>query len=385
MVGIIYLSNFKSNFNFIIPLLVKYIKSYSTAILKKVEECKLDINDKSNFINKLCNMTEEELTDVDLSLFLVRLQKEADHLYQASGIQLAPDVIKWLKKNIVKTIQGLKEVDDNEREVFLVGDYNHEITVNDQIAKFTYTGYEEISGKIGKLIAALNSPDPEYPEKHTKFQIVKLTLNEQSAYFCYYRGIKKNSMRSSKKLMVFKNANQFVFAEDTVIDLGGNVDFFILRDHIFITNVKSFENAFDYRDHIAELRDQNLAQIVSMPFFEGETSNKELFEESCKKFIHSRGLAQIKPETLNAVQENFQDRCSELSRIKSNVPDEEAEREKYLKKYGTIWELFEYIDLDNRKIIFIEGASPKALIHFFADKIVRSFLTEDFKVAVAYE
>lgn len=101
-----------------------------------------------------------------------------------------------------------------------------------------------------------------------------------------------NSIRSYKKLMVFKNANQFVFAEDTVIDLGGNVDFFIMADHIFIINVKSFENAFDYKDHIAELRDQNLAQIVSMPFFEGETSNKELFEESCKKFIQSRGLAQ---------------------------------------------------------------------------------------------
>ncbi|MGE7827333.1 Kiwa anti-phage protein KwaB-like domain-containing protein [Paenibacillus sp. NPDC093718] len=345
----------------------------------------MDINHSDNFVSKLSNMTEDELTNVDLSFHLVRLQKEADHLYQSSCIQLAPDVIKWVKKNIVKTIQGLKVVVDNDREAFLVGDYNHEITVNDQIAKFAYAEYEEISRKVGKLVTALNSHDPEYPEKHTKFQIVKLTCNEQSAYFCYYRGVKKNSMRSSKKLMVLKNANQFVFAEDTVIDLGGNVDFFIVGDHIFIINVKSFENAFDYRDHIAELRDQNLTQIVSMPFFEGETSNKELFEESCKKFIHSRGLAQIKPETLSAVQENFQDRCAELSRIKSNVPEDEFEREKYMKKYGTIWDLFEYIDLDNRKIIFIEGASPRALIHFFADKIVRSFLTEDFKVAVAYE
>lgn len=345
----------------------------------------MDINHNDNMIYKLSNMNEDELTDVDLSLHLVRLQKESDHLYQSSGIQLAPDVIKWVKKSIVKTILSLKEVDDSENEVFLVGDYNHEITVNDQIAKFAYADHQEIKAKVGQLISALNNPDPEYPEKHTKFQIVKLTYNEQSAYFCYYRGVKKNSMRSSKKLMVYKNANQFVFAEDTVIDLGGNIDFFIVGEHIFIINVKSFENAFDYRDHITELRDQNLSQIVSMPFFDGETSNKELFEESCKKFIHSRGLAQIKPETLKAVQENFQDRCTELSRIKSNVPEGQSEKEKYMMKYGTIWDLFEYIDLDNRKIIFIEGASPKALIHFFADKIVKSFLTEDFKVAVAYE
>ncbi len=345
----------------------------------------MDLNQRDNLIHRISVMTEAELTNVDLSLHLVRLQKESDPSYQSTEIQLAPDVIRWVKKNIVKTLQGLKEIDDSGSDIFLVGDYNHEITVNDRIAKFAYADRREIREKAGRLIAALSHPDPEYPEKHTKFQIVKLTYNEQTAYFCYYRGIKKNSMRSTKRLMVFKNANQFVFAEDTVLDLGGNIDFFLIGDHIFIVNVKAFENAFDYRDHIAELRDHNLSQLVAMPFFDGESSNKASFESSCKNFIHSRGLAQIKPETLSAVQENFQARCAELSRIRANVPEDPTEQEKYKKRYGTIWELFEYIDLENRKIVYVEGASPTALIHFFADKIVKSFLTEDFKVAVAYE
>ncbi|EFM09518.1 conserved hypothetical protein [Paenibacillus curdlanolyticus YK9] len=345
----------------------------------------MDINNNENIICRLSNMTEDTLAEVDLSLHLVRLQKEADSFYQSSGIQLAPDVGKWVKKSIVKTLQELKEVDDTESRVFLVGNYNHEIKINDKLAKLELSEDQGLLDKVRKLTTALRSPDPEYPEKYTSFQIVKLTLDEQDAYFCYYRGVKKNSMRSSKKLMVFKNANQFVFAEDTVIDLGGNIDFFVVGDFMFIMNVRNFEFAFDYRDHINEQRDRNLTEIVSMPFFDGENSNKGIFEESCKKFIHSRGLAQIKPVTLTAIQTNFQERCNELSQIKANLPVDETEKGRYLAKYGTIWELFDYIDMENRKIIFNEGDSPRPLLHFFADKIVKSFVTEDFKVAVAYE
>jgi len=347
----------------------------------------MDINHHDNIINKLSNLelSDESLNEVDLSFHLVRLQKESDSFYQSSGIQLAPDVIQWVKKSIINTLQSLKEVDDTESEVFLVGNYNHEIAINDRIAKFEMVEDPGLIDKVRKLTTSLRSPDPEYPEKHTSFQIVKLTLDEQDAYFCYYRGVKKNSMRSSKKLMVFKNANQFVFSEDTVVDLGGNIDFFIVGDFIFIMNVRNFEFAFDYRDHINELRDQNLNQIISMPFFDGDDSNKEIFEESCKRFIYSRSLAQIKPATLAAIQTNFHDRCIELSQIKENLPEDQTEKERYMEKYGTIWELFKYIDLDNRKIIFKEGSSPRPLLHFFADKIVKSFVTEDFRVAVAYE
>ncbi|MEK4508969.1 Kiwa anti-phage protein KwaB-like domain-containing protein [Paenibacillus sp. FSL K6-2524] len=347
----------------------------------------MDINHNDNIVYRLSNLalTDEALNAVDLSFHLVRVQKESDSFYQSSGIQLAPDVIKWDKKSIIKTLQGLKEVDDTGSKVFLVGNYNHEIKINDRIARFELSENQGLLDKVRKLTTALRTPDPEYLEKHTNFQSVKLTLGEQDAYFFYYRGVKKNSMRSSKKLMVFKNANQFAFAEDTIVDIGGNIDFFIVGDFILIINVRNFEFAFDYRDHINEQRDRNLTEIISMPFFDGEDSNKGKFEESCKKYIHSRGLAQIKRDTLTAIQSNFEARCTELSQIKANLPADQAEQERYKKKYNTIWELFEYIDLDNRKIIFKEDASPRALLHFFADKIVKSFVTEDFKVAVAYE
>lgn len=348
----------------------------------------MDINHYDNIIYKLSNLmlTDETLNEVDLSFHLVRLQKEADSFYQSSGIQLAPDVIKWVKKSIFKTLQGLKEVDDTGSKVFLVGNYNHEIKINDRIARFELSENQGLLDKVRKLTTALRTPDPEYPEKHTNFQLVKLTLGEQDAYFCYYRGVKKNSMRtSSKKLWVIKNANQFIFTEDTMIDLGGNIDFFIVGDFIFIINVRNFEFAFDYRDHINELRDRNLTEIISMPFFDGENSNKWKFEESCKRYIHSRGLAQIKRETLTAIQTNFEARCNDLSQIKANLPEDQTEQERYKMKYSTIWELFEYIDLDNRKIIYKEDASPRALLHFFTNKIVKSFVTEDFKVAIAYE
>ena len=347
----------------------------------------MDINHHENIIYKLSNMPDDALTEVDLSFHLVRKQKESDSYYQSTCIQLAPDVIKWLKKSIVNSLQELKEVDDAERQVFLVGDYNHEIKLNDRIAKFVLDDDDDqgLIDKVTKLVKALRCPDPEYPEKHTKFQIVKLTLGEKDAYFCYYRGVKKNSIKSSKKMMVIKNSNQFVFAEDTVVDLGGNIDFFIIENCIFIINVRSFEYAFEYKDHITERRDQNIAQIISMPFFHGKDSNREAFEKSCKKHIYSRTLAQIKPETMAAIKENFDARCDELSQIKANEPQDQDAKEQYVAKYSSLWGLFEYIDLENRKIIFTEDSSPKPLIHFFADKIVKSFVTENYKVAVAYE
>jgi len=333
----------------------------------------MDINHRDNLIHKLSTINEAQMQDIDVAFHLVRKQSEADQLYQTSEIALHPDVKKWVRSNIIKSLQELKEEGDANNSVFLVGEYNHEISPNDKIAKFALN--QVLLSKKGKLITALRCPDPEYPEKRTSFQIVKLTYEEQDAYFCYYRGTRKTS---SKKKAVLKNANQYVFADEAIIDIGGNIDFFIVGDYIYIINVRNFEFAFDYRDH-------NLTEIVSMPFFDGENSNSEIFEESCKKFIYSRSLAQIKPDTLTAIQTNFQDRCNELSQIKANLPRGQAEKERYMAKYGTIWELFEFIDLEARKIIFNEGASPRPLLHFFADKIVKSFVTEDFKIAVAYE
>lgn len=122
-----------------------------------------------------------------------------------------------------------------------------------------------------------------------------------------------------------------------------------------------------------------------MSFFQSSDVNVEEFEKICKKFVYSRSLAQIQPETLEIFQEKFEERCNDLLILKQNIPDDPLEKQKYKDELGTIWDLFDFIDLEAKKIKFEKGESPKPLIHFFADKIVKSFLTEDFKVASAFE
>jgi hypothetical protein len=340
----------------------------------------MDINKSENLIYKLCNLQNEELNNIEVSFNLVRKQSESDNFFQSLEVQLAPDVQVWLRDHIIKNLNLLRQEDDLNNKVFMVGDYNHEIRMNDKIAKFALDG--DLLEKKNKLISALRDSDTEYPENRTNFQITKLKLGNNAAYFCFYRGTKKNT---SKKRFAIKNSNQFQFIETTIIDMGGSFDFFILDDHIFILNVTSFEYAFDYRDHINQLRDQNLTQIVSMPFFEDDGADKAAFVEACSKFFYSRGLAQIKPQTISAIQSKFEERCIELALIRSSAPENEQEKKEYIEKFGTLWDLFDYIDVEHYKVKYEEGNSPKPLIHFFADKIVKSFLTEDIKIATSYE
>jgi len=177
----------------------------------------LNINNSENLIFKLSNITEDEqLSNIDVSFHLVKKQREADDQYQTLEIELAPDVKKWIRKNIIKSLIDLK----HDNNVFNVGDYNHEISINDKIAKFSLNTVTDMLDKKIKLISSLRRSDTEYPEKQTNFQIVKLTFEEHMAYFGYYRGIKRNTSRTRKR-MAFKNTNQFQFMDDTtIIDIG---------------------------------------------------------------------------------------------------------------------------------------------------------------------
>ena len=96
----------------------------------------MDINNSENLIFKLSTITNEQLSDVDVTFHLVRKQNEADSLYQTLEVQLAPDVKEWVRKSIINSLKELKQTDDNNNHVFYVGDYNHEISMNDKIAKF---------------------------------------------------------------------------------------------------------------------------------------------------------------------------------------------------------------------------------------------------------
>ncbi|PRS08069.1 hypothetical protein C6W27_22945 [Bacillus paralicheniformis] len=342
----------------------------------------MDLNSTDNILNQLSDMGEKDLNQVDLSISLVVKQKEADCYYQSMNIALDIEVKNWLKNHIVKFLNTLKEKDSLDNNVFNVGDYNLEIKKQDQIAKFDLNRNENLKLKKDQLISAISNPDPQFEEQNTNFQFVKVSYQSNKAYFCFYRGTKKNT---KKRRYAIKNANQFQFFDSTVIDLGGNADFIIIEDYIFILNIKNFEYAFDFRDHINDLRDKNIAEIISMPFFSGEDSNKLEFEKACKTYIYSRSLANIQPDTIAALQQKFEDRCNELSEIKRKEPSDELAKEEYKKKHGTLWDLFDYIDIENYKIKFNPGEKPSPLIHFFSDKIAKSFLTESIKVVSSYE
>ncbi|MFD5022304.1 Kiwa anti-phage protein KwaB-like domain-containing protein [Paenibacillus sp. NPDC058367] len=342
----------------------------------------MDINNENNLLWKLSELTDDKFKKVNLSLSLVKKQKESDAYYQSSETALAPDVKKWLKEFIVESLDKLKVANEEGIRKFAVCDYNHEITKNESIAKYDVS-LSPLKDKKNKLVASIRNPDPMYVEKDSLFQMVKVAYDNEFAYFCFYKGIKKNGART--KRWVSKSSNQFEFINETIIELGGSISFIIIDNCIFIRNVTNFEYAFDYTDHITKLRDENLTNIISMPFFEGESANKELFETSCKKYLFSRGLAQIKPQTLAVLQNKFEARCDELAKIKRKAPTNPEKREEYIEKFGSVWKLLEYIDVEQYKIKFSEGVSPTPLIHFFADKIAKSFLTEDYRVVMAYD
>lgn len=345
----------------------------------------MDINNSDNILSKLCGLNESDYNDINFSFSLVSKQKESDSFYQSTELALAPEVIKWMKKHIISELKELRTPDESGALIFNFADYNHEIAKLDKIARHDLSTSEAalLKDKKDKLTTSLSMPNPQYDEKETDFQMAKLHYDGESVYFCFYKGVKKTSSR--KKKMIAKNSKEFNFVSETIIELGGKISFIIVNDFIFITNVTNFEYTFDYKDHITKLRDENLAGIMTMPFFESEEVDKEHFEASCKMHLYSRSLAQIKPETLRVLQEKFDERCAELAKIKKRAPKDPEKKKRYIEKFGTVWKLLEYIDVENHKIKFSEGDTPTPLIHFFTDKIAKSFLAEDYRIVTAYD
>lgn len=339
----------------------------------------MDINEKSNIMTSITNLDEKKMTDIEMSFHLVSKEKHSANYYRSSNVLLDEEVNKWLVENIIKSLADLKQ-NNEEKDAFMVGDYNHELKVNDLIARCDLASLNLVDRKK-QLYESIMNVDREYSFKKTNFQAVRFKYEKQEVTFFYYRGIQKDT---SKKKRAIKNSNVFYFVDDPVVDIGGKIDFFIIEDHIFIIDVRSFEYAFDYSTHVEKLRDEKLAKIIELPFFSGENSNKSDFENACKHTFYSRGLAQISEDTLSAIEKNFSARCEELRIVKKNIPENEAESEEYKKKFGVVWDLMDFIDIKEEKIKFSKEKSPKILIHFFADKIVKSFLTEDIKVALAY-
>ena len=343
----------------------------------------MTLNTDTNIIKKISNLSADEVNTLRLEMYLVSKEFESENYYRAIKTELSDTVIKWLRKNLINEINELKVTNEDDELVFAVGDYNFEISVQDTIAKFKYTS-SPIENKAEGLISTLIGEGNLEKITNTNFQSVKATLNNQVVYFFYYRSLKKDTARKRKRRVV-RDSNVFHFIEEPIIDVGGSLDFFILDDFVYIINLRAFEFAFGHADHINTKRDINLAKILEADFFDNPLCDRALFKAACEHSFYSKSIAQIKEETINALVDNFEKRCDELKVIKSNLPTQEEQQNEYKKKLGLIWDLISYIDLNEKKIIYQEGQSVKPLIHFFADKIAKSFLTEDIRVVLGYE
>ncbi|HDR7174634.1 MULTISPECIES: Kiwa anti-phage protein KwaB-like domain-containing protein [Bacillus] len=345
----------------------------------------MEINVAEHPINKLINLTSEQLKEcinqnnLQISFYAVKKQKNADNYYHAQQLALAEELRLWLIKHIVSQLKLFR----GEHNQFLISEYNFEIQKNATLAKFHVQNVEPLVSRFNDLSESLNRQEL-LDWKQSNFQYIKVLFEEEVFYFAFYRAPKKASQK--KKFAIF-SSNEWNIKESPDLELGGAIDFFVVGEKIYINNLRHFEYTFDYSDHINIQRDENLNTITSLGLFQGVDSNKEQFMNQCKKYIYSRSLAQISPITLAALEENFEDRCEDLKQIKQKFDDlsEESEKQAMQEQFKEIWPLYDFIDLNNQKIVYNEEQKPTTLIHFFADKIVRSFLTDEFKVALAYE
>ncbi|WP_343834625.1 Kiwa anti-phage protein KwaB-like domain-containing protein [Bacillus horti] len=325
-------------------------------------------------------MTDQELGNLDLHAYLVTKASESDELYIAKKELLHDDVRKFLKSSIRRELNDIKHADETENKIFHVTDYNHEITKNDYIAKLTIDFDATLKSKINKLVQSLIQNGSDFMDLETKFQVIEVAMNSESAYFIYYRGVKKTAInkKSTKRIQTIRHGQQLVLQNDNVVEFGGKIEMFILGENIYVINPKTLEHTFDYTDHISQKRDANLNTITQMSFFDGESKVDE-FVKSANKFILSRGIAQIKNITLEVLEEQFENRCEELKRIKADIPEGDEEKKAYKERYQALWPLYDHLDLVNYKVRFDINKSVTPLLHFFSDKIVESFLTKQFR------
>ncbi|EPZ0458824.1 Kiwa anti-phage protein KwaB-like domain-containing protein [Bacillus sp. CD3-5] len=345
----------------------------------------MEITDTNHPINALINLTSEQLehsidqNELQISLFVVKKQTNAENYYHSKRLPLAKELRVWLAKHIISQLKSFRGPDNQ----FIISQYNFEIQKNATLAKLNVRDTDALMTRFNTLHESLELNELLEWQK-SNFQYIKISFGDNAFYFNFYRAPKKSSQK--RKYAIF-NSNEWHIKEQPDIEVGGAISFFAIGHEVYINNLRNFEYTFGYSDHINAKRDQNIDAITSLDLFQGEDSNKEEFVVKCKKYIYSRSLAQISESTLEALEENFEARCEDLKQIKQRYDGlmEETEKQEMRERFKEIWSLYDFINLNNNTIIFNEEQEPTTLIHFFADKIVRSFLTDEFKVALAYE
>ncbi|MBC1532071.1 DUF4868 domain-containing protein [Listeria seeligeri] len=326
----------------------------------------MELGNVNHPINRILQL--ENFENINIEIFYISVTKTLDCIYKSCDILVEKDVKKWYLNHTITNLRAIKK--DSEFKCFA---YNNEISIHDQIAVIdTKEQKGPIKDNLDLMRKAMIDSDGEMSNQ-TKFHLLKINIDSKDVYFGYYKGVKKQNAK--RKYLFLIEGKNFKSIDNKIVELGGNIDFIILEEKIYVINPRNFEFAFLYSDHITKKRDKNLEKITELDIFKND-HDKYFFRNGSSHHLMARGIAQIKGEDLKALKNNFNERCKELLEIKNTI-QKEPEKEEILKsELGVLIDLTNYIDFEDNKIIFNEGDDPKPLLYLFEDKIMKSFLTE---------
>jgi hypothetical protein len=338
----------------------------------------MELNNQDHVVKELMTIDKANYNEIELSTHFVCKDKNKDNYYFSKSVEIDDSITNFLKEHIIKKLKDYIFEDNN----FAVQDYNHEFTISGYIGRFKIDSIQPNNIVVKNLDLLRKSISKDELENINKsnFQIITLTLNSEKVSFCFYKSIKRQG--KSKKRAIF-SSGEFKAINNELAEFGGNFSFFMDEKNIYILDPKQFEWAFDYKDHIARKSEVNMNKLTSMDFFPDEET-KKAFKSAASHHLLVRGVASMEDNIINEVDKYFEARVEELKVIrdkKQSISDEES-LNKFKLEIGELDYLINYIDFDNKKIIFKEKDNPTPLLHFFQDKIVESFLTKKIKIAM---
>lgn len=331
------------------------------------------MQNESKVIDNLFN--HKNLNELSTEFFYLR-HVNLDEKYKAVEVKVSTEIVSWIKEDI-KT--NLKSFWDEQNKKFNIKNYNHELTINDTIAKLDLSvdTMTELNLTKEKMIESTINKDKNADElKNSNFNLIKFSIKEDYVYFGYYKGTKKNGKKI--KHLIFEG-DKFVENTHTMIDLGGPISFIIHKKNVYIIQPRNFEFAFKYSDHITKKRTENINKLIELPFFPDEET-KEIFRKKASNHLYSRGLANMNESIFNEITNYYNERCKELKIIYDNISSNDAVKDELQKEKGILIDLIPFIDFDNNNSLIInENSDIKPLLHLFQDKIVETYLTRKIK------
>ncbi|EGO2624552.1 DUF4868 domain-containing protein, partial [Enterococcus faecalis] len=236
------------------------------------------MQNESKVIDNLFN--HKNLDELSTEFFYLR-HVNLDEKYKAVEVKVSTEIVSWIKEDI-KT--NLKSFWDEQNKKFNIKNYNHELTINDTIAKLDLSvdTMTELNLTKEKMIESTINKDKNADElKNSNFNLIKFSIKEDYVYFGYYKGTKKNGKKI--KHLIFEG-DKFVENTHTMIDLGGPISFIIHKKNVYIIQPRNFEFAFKYSDHITKKRTENINKLIELPFFPDEET-KEIFRKKASNHL----------------------------------------------------------------------------------------------------